>query len=154
MIVGTKGPSSIPVPGARAAVHAALQRAWPRKSLAVTYMQKVTNLQYNARSTRVMHLGGCQKTCEIVDAQNSSFRAMSSAAVQAALARKKRACVHIHSEVGARGLAHRGLRAAPALTLLAAASIASAVMLTVCAFVPCPRARRRLWTCSTASRYT
>ena len=42
-------------------------------------------------------------------------------AIQAALAPQKRAGVcpyYIHSEVGARGLAHRGLRAAPALTLL------------------------------------
>ena len=80
------------------------------------------------------------------------------AAVQATLARKKSGrspcpCVHIHSEVGASGLADRGLRAAAALTLLAAASTASAVMLTAYAFVLCPRARRPLWTCSTASRY-
>ena len=69
------------------------------------------------------------------------------------LARKKKrvrlACVIDHLEVGARGLAHL---AAAALTLLAAASIASAIMLTAYAFVPCPRARRRSTSCKARSQ--
>ena len=68
------------------------------------------------------------KTCVLVEGLHQ-FRASARAAVQATLARKKSGrspcpCVHIHSEVGASGLADRGLRAAAALTLLAAASTA------------------------------
>ena len=60
--------------------------------------------------------------------------------VQAALAPKKK-----------ESMLSIDILVAAALMLLAAASIASAIMLTAYAFVPCPRARRPLWTCSAAS---